>query len=120
MNFGKASKRSVANYAALHTIIIIVLWSYEYPCGCNFCVHTLLLLSRLFVGVMDVAIHGCKQKLVLHNLGNTVVSPGKCPLLGKHPCTCTVLQGATVAASIQTYGILILGKRPCRPKLQVM
>ena len=29
--------------------------------------------------------------------------PGKCPLLGKRPCT--TFQGATVAASVQTYGI---------------
>ena len=82
---GKASKRSVANYAALHTIIIIVLWSYEYPCGCNFCVHTILLLSRLFVGVMDVAIHGCKQKLVLHNIinfGKYRSVPGQVPTPG--------------------------------------
>ena len=43
--------------------------------------------------------------------------PSKHPLPGKHPCT--VFQGATVAASIQTYGILIPGKRPCRPKSQV-
>ena len=31
--------------------------------------------------------------------------PGKCPLPSK--CPCTPIQGATVAASIQTYGILI-------------
>ena len=37
---------------------------------------------------------------------------------GKRPCT--AFQGATVAASIQTYGILILSKCPCRPKLRVM
>ena len=43
--------------------------------------------------------------------------PGKRPLPGKHPCT--TFQGATVAASIQTYGILILGKHPCGSKLQV-
>ena len=44
--------------------------------------------------------------------------PGKRPLLGKRPCT--AFQGATVAASIQTYGILIPGKRPCGPKSLVM
>ena len=38
--------------------------------------------------------------------------PGKCP--------CTAFQGATIAASIQTYGILIPDKRPCRPKSRVM
>ena len=43
---------------------------------------------------------------------------GKCPLLGKRPCT--AFQGATVAASIQTYGILIPGKRPFGPKSRVM
>ena len=39
--------------------------------------------------------------------------PGKRPLPGKHPCT--EFQGVTVtvAASIQTYGIYIPGKRPC-------
>ena len=44
--------------------------------------------------------------------GNYRSVPGKCPR--------TTFQGATVAASIQTYGILILGKRPCRPKSLVM
>ena len=44
--------------------------------------------------------------------------PGKRPLLGNHPCT--PFQGVNVAASIQIYGILILGKHPCRPKLRVM
>ena len=44
--------------------------------------------------------------------------PGKRPLPGKRPCT--AFQGATVAASIQVYGILIPGKRPCRPKSRVM
>ena len=44
--------------------------------------------------------------------------PGKRPLPGKRPCA--PFQGATVAASIQTYGILIPGKRPCGPKLRVM
>ena len=29
-------------------------------------------------------------------------------------------QGATIAASIQTYGILNQGKQPCGPKSQVM
>ena len=43
--------------------------------------------------------------------------PGKRPLPGKGPCT--AFQGATMAASIQTYGILIPGKRPCGPKSQV-
>ena len=42
-------------------------------------------------------------KLLHHNV------PGKRP--------CTTFQGATVAASMQTYGIFILGKRPCGPKL---
>ena len=52
--------------------------------------------------------------------------PGKHPLQGKRPCPCpcpcpcTPFQGVTVAASIQTYGILIPGKCPCRPKLWVM
>ena len=46
----------------------------------------------------------------------------KRPLLGKRPCTCTTFHGATVhvAASMQIYGILIPGKRPCGPKSQVM
>ena len=44
--------------------------------------------------------------------------PGKRPLPGKHPCT--EFQGVTVAASIQTYGIYIPGKRPCGLKSQVM
>ena len=43
---------------------------------------------------------------------------GKRPLPGKHPCT--AFQGAAVAASIQTYGILIQGKHPCGPKLRVI
>ena len=43
--------------------------------------------------------------------------PGKRPLQGKNPCI--AFQGATVAASIQTYGILIPGKCPCRPKSQI-
>ena len=43
--------------------------------------------------------------------------PGKRPLPGKRPCT--AFQGANVAASIQTYGILIPGKRPCGPKSRV-
>ena len=42
----------------------------------------------------------------------------KCPLPGKRPCT--PFQGVNVAASIQTYGILILEECPCRPKLRVM
>ena len=44
--------------------------------------------------------------------------PGKRPLLGKRPYT--EFQGVTVAASIQTYGIYIPGKRPCGPKSQVI
>ena len=44
--------------------------------------------------------------------------PGKRPLPGKRPCT--AFHGATVAASIQTYGILIPGKHPCGPKSQSM
>ena len=44
--------------------------------------------------------------------------PGKHPLPGKRPCT--EFQGVTVAASIQTYGIYILGKHPHRSKLRVM
>ena len=44
--------------------------------------------------------------------------PGKCPLPGKRPCT--PFQGVNVARSIQTYGVLILGKRPCGPKSRVM
>ena len=43
---------------------------------------------------------------------------GKRPLPGKHPHP--TFQGVNVAASIQTYGILIPGKRPCGPKSQVM
>ena len=43
--------------------------------------------------------------------------PGKRLLPGRHPCT--AFQGATVAASIQTYGILILDKHPCIPKSRV-
>ena len=39
-------------------------------------------------------------------------------VLGKRPCT--AFQGATVAASIQTYRILISGKRPCGPKSRVV
>ena len=33
---------------------------------------------------------------------------------------CAEFQGVTVAASIQTYGIYIPGKRPCGPKPRVM
>ena len=44
--------------------------------------------------------------------------PGKRPLPGKRPCI--EFQGVTVAASIQTYGIFIPGKRPCGPKSRVM
>ena len=44
--------------------------------------------------------------------------PAKPPLPGKHPCT--IFQGATVATSIQMYGILIPGKCLCRPKSQVV
>ena len=40
-----------------------------------------------------------------------------CSLPRKRPCT--TFQGATAAASIQTYGILISGKRPCGPKSRV-
>ena len=43
---------------------------------------------------------------------------GKPPLSGKRPCTS--FQGVNVAASIQTYGSYILGKRPCGPKSQGM
>ena len=57
----------------------------------------------------------CILQNVLHKYCSV---PGKCPLPGKRPCT--ALQGATVAASIQTYGILIPGKRPCGPKTRVM
>ena len=48
----------------------------------------------------------------------TVVSQAKRPLPGKHPSI--GFQGVTVAASMQTHGIYITGKRPCGPKLQVM
>ena len=44
--------------------------------------------------------------------------PGKHPLPGK--CPCAEFQGVTVAASIQTYGIYIPGKRLCGPKSLVM
>ena len=44
--------------------------------------------------------------------------PGKRPLPGKR--SCAEFQGVTVAASIQTYGIYIPGKRPCGPKSRVM
>ena len=44
--------------------------------------------------------------------------PGKRPLPGKRPCT--PFQGVNVVASIQTYGILIPGKRLCGPKSLVM
>ena len=44
--------------------------------------------------------------------------PDKRPLLGKR--LCTTFQGATIAASIQMYGIYVPGKCPCGPKLQVM
>ena len=40
--------------------------------------------------------------------------PSMCPLPGK--CPCTAFQGVTVVASIQMYGIYILGKHPCGPK----
>ena len=46
--------------------------------------------------------------------------PGKRPLPGKRPCTSFQGVNVHVAASIQTYGILIPGKRPCEPKSQVM
>ena len=42
-------------------------------------------------------------------------APSKRPLPGK--CPCTTFGGATIAASVQTYGILIPGKHPCGPKL---
>ena len=45
--------------------------------------------------------------------------PGKHLLLGKR-LYYIVLQGATVAASIQAYGIFIRGKLPCGPKSRVM
>ena len=48
----------------------------------------------------------------------TVVSRASAHFRGKRPCT--PFQGVNVAVSIQTYGILIPGKRPCRPKLRVM
>ena len=44
--------------------------------------------------------------------------PGKRPLPGKHPYT--EFQGVTVAASMQTYGVYIPGKRPCGPKSRVI
>ena len=44
--------------------------------------------------------------------------PGKRPFPGKRPCA--EFQGVTVAASIQTYGIYIPGKRPYGLKSQVM
>ena len=44
--------------------------------------------------------------------------PGKHPLPGKR--LCTEFQGVTAAASIQTYGIYIPGKRPCGPKSRVV
>ena len=48
------------------------------------------------------------NKLLYHNIP------------GKRPCPCTTFQGATVAASIQTCGIFIPGKRPCGPKSRIM
>ena len=44
--------------------------------------------------------------------------PGKRPLPGKRPCA--EFQGVTFAASIQTYGIYIPGKHPCRSKSRGM
>ena len=64
------------------------------------------------------AMHDIKQ--VLRSLTPCIYRsvPGKRPPPGKRPCT--IFQEATVAPSIQKYGILIPGKHPCRPKLQVM
>ena len=45
-------------------------------------------------------------------------APGKRPLLGK--CRGTSFQRVNVAASIQTYGSYIPGKRPCGPNSQLM
>ena len=48
---------------------------------------------------------------MLHDTNITIYRsvPGKCPLPGKRPCT--TFQGVNVAASIQTYGRYIPGKR---------
>ena len=61
-----------------------------------------------FNTIAELHVHACIYRSV----------PGKRPLPGKRPCT--ACQGAIVAAYIHTYGILILGKRPCGPKSQVM
>ena len=70
-------------------------------------------LDGCLVGQLEIlqkkSIFSINHKNVAH--GNHIITymyssvQGKRPLLGKHPCT--AFQGATVAASIQTFGILI-------------
>ena len=68
-------------------------------------------------------LHWCWRNLAELSMGVSLQTclPQKWPyrsVPGKRPCT--TFQGATVAASIQMYGILILGKRSCGPKSRVM
>ena len=89
-----------------------------------FTCDTYTYMQWLYSDVLHVQ---CLWKMVLHIIipmnvfmiqCNYSSVPVKCQLPGKHPCT--TFQGVTVAASIQTYGILIPGKRPCGPKLRVI
>ena len=66
--------------------------------------------------VLTVLSRCSNSSLVLHCIYRSV--PGKRPLPGKR--LCAEYQGVTVAASLQTYGIYIPGKRPCGPKSRVM
>ena len=71
--------------------------------------------------VIEVILSNTAQNMDMHTHTAAAVYrsvPSKHPLPGKRPCT--TFQGATVAASIQMYGILIPGKHPCEPKSRVM
>ena len=61
--------------------------------------------------VIEVILSNTAQNMDMHTHTAAAVYHS---VPGKRPCT--TFQGAIVAASIQMYGILIPGKRPCKPE----
>ena len=75
----------------------------------NMCMHTIIYVCMYYIECRNL-------KIKLQHCSVL----GKRPLPGKHPCTCTSFQGVNVAASIQTHGNYVPGKRPCGPKSRCM
>ena len=93
------------NFSVVHTTPRAEMDNNDYY-SCNDCDS-----PPIITVIMLLYYHACMERYYRS-------VPGKHPLPGK--CPCTKFQGVTVAASIQTYGIYIPGKRPCGPKSRVM